>query len=73
MNEMRTPTAPEMTSAGATWRKSTYSDGAGNNCVEIANLDGTGFEGLGIRDSKMPEGSALHVSSAAFTALVNSL
>ncbi|MDV9194646.1 MULTISPECIES: DUF397 domain-containing protein [unclassified Streptomyces] len=73
MNEMRTPTAPEMTSAGATWQKSTYSDGAGNNCVEVASLDGTRFEGVGIRDSKMPEGPALRVGSAAFTALVKSL
>ncbi|MFC9759029.1 DUF397 domain-containing protein [Streptomyces sp. NPDC056921] len=62
-----------MTSAGATWRRSTYSDGAGNNCFEVANLDGTGFEGVGVRDSKMPEGPALHVSSTTFTALVNSL
>ena len=37
---------------GATWRKSTYSNGTGGNCVEVADLLG----GRAVRDSKHPEG-----------------
>ncbi|MFJ7419620.1 DUF397 domain-containing protein [Streptomyces uncialis] len=41
----------------ALWRKSSYSDGAGNNCVEIAALP----EHIGIRDSKNVPGPVLAV------------
>jgi len=41
---------------GATWRKSTYSNGTGGNCVEIAAMpDG----GRALRDSKNPDGPQL--------------
>ncbi|TDC86890.1 DUF397 domain-containing protein [Actinomadura sp. 7K507] len=40
---------PDLTRA--TWRKSTRSNGAGGNCVEVADLD----VGIGIRDSKAPD------------------
>jgi Domain of unknown function (DUF397) len=41
---------------GATWRKSTYSNGSGGNCVEAATTrDGT----PAVRDSKNPGGPAL--------------
>ena len=40
---------------GATWRKSTYSNGSGGNCVEVADLP----NGRAVRDSKHPEGPIL--------------
>ena len=40
---------------GATWRKSTYSNGSGGNCVEIAGLP----DGRAVRDSKDPQGPIL--------------
>lgn len=40
----------------AVWRKSSYSNGEGGSCVEIAD----GFPGIvPVRDSKDPEGPAL--------------
>ncbi|MGA5503277.1 DUF397 domain-containing protein [Streptomyces umbrinus] len=40
----------------AAWRKSSYSDGGANNCVEVAD----GYPGLvPVRDSKTPQGPAL--------------
>lgn len=45
----------------AEWRKSTRSQGANNNCVEVAgNLPGI----VAVRDSKNPDGPALIVSPA---------
>ena len=48
------------------WKKSSRS-GAGNNCVEVADLD----DGRAVRDSKDPTGPALMFTAAewvAFTA-----
>ncbi|MFE9999543.1 DUF397 domain-containing protein [Streptomyces avermitilis] len=40
----------------AVWRKSSYSDGGGTNCIEVAD----GYPGLvPVRDSKAPQGPAL--------------
>ncbi|MFD0683652.1 DUF397 domain-containing protein [Actinomadura fibrosa] len=50
------------------WRKSKYS-GAGNNCVEAARLD----EGVGLRDSKHPEGGHLTLAPEGFRALLDRL
>ena len=51
----------------AVWRKSSYSNGQGGACVEVArNLPGV----IAIRDSKNPDGPALIVSRddwASFT------
>lgn len=56
----------------AAWRKSTYSNGSGGNCVEVArNLPGV----VAIRDSKNPDGPALVFTPAdwqAFTARLRS-
>ncbi|MFG2489530.1 DUF397 domain-containing protein [Streptomyces caniferus] len=50
--------------AGATWRKSSYSDGGANNCVEISD----GFPGaVPVRDSKNPEGPVLLFPAAAWS------
>ncbi|WP_103503607.1 MULTISPECIES: DUF397 domain-containing protein [unclassified Streptomyces] len=53
--------------AAPVWRKSSYSDGAGGNCLEVA--DGhTGV--MCVRDSKHPAGPALAVPGGAFAAFV---
>jgi len=52
--------------ASATWRKSSYSGGGGQNCVEVAVIPGA----VAIRDSKDPDGPAHVVSPAAFRDLI---
>ena len=47
-----------------TWHKSSYSNGTGGACVEIADLDG----GHAVRDSKNPTGPALTFTAAEWTA-----
>ncbi|MFG2002876.1 DUF397 domain-containing protein [Spirillospora sp. NPDC048911] len=49
------------------WRKSSRSGGASDEaCVEVAQL----AEGVGVRDSKDPEGGHLKLESRSFGALV---
>ncbi|WP_433145574.1 DUF397 domain-containing protein [Actinomadura nitritigenes] len=52
----------------AQWRKSSYSNGTheGSNCVEVAALVG----GVGVRDSKDPDGGHVTVDRASFAALL---
>lgn len=57
---------------GALWRKSSYSNGSGGDCVELANLD-SGH--CAVRDSKDPAGPVLTFTPAhwsAFTSAVRS-
>ncbi|QDY77324.1 DUF397 domain-containing protein [Streptomyces qinzhouensis] len=68
----------------STWFKSSYSDGTGNNCVEVAWFKssysgGTGNDcvevadlatHIGIRDSKVKGGPALHVPTGAWSSFV---
>ncbi|OEJ39633.1 DUF397 domain-containing protein [Streptomyces agglomeratus] len=54
----------------ATWRKSTYSDGSGGDCLEVS--DGHPHV-VPVRDSKNPEGPALVVPAAAWSAFVADL
>lgn len=52
----------------ATWRKSTFSDGGPNNCLEVAD----DFPGLmPVRDSKVPAGPTLIVAASAWAAFVD--
>ncbi|MBM4794853.1 DUF397 domain-containing protein [Streptomyces sioyaensis] len=54
-------TIPDLT--GAVWRKSSYSDGGADNCVEVAD----GFpDAVPVRDSKNPEGPALLIPAMAW-------
>ncbi|WP_405410288.1 DUF397 domain-containing protein [Streptomyces decoyicus] len=54
----------------ARWRKSSYSNSNGGECVEIAE----DFPGLvPVRDSKDPHGPSLLIPAAAWTAFVASL
>lgn len=50
-----------------TWRKSSYSDGGQNNCVEVA----AGLPAVvPVRDSKVPDGPVLHFPPATWTAFL---
>jgi hypothetical protein len=52
------------------WRKSSYSSDNGGNCVEVAS----GLPGVvPVRDSKVPAGSALMLSPAAWSTFVSGL
>ncbi|MFE2938469.1 DUF397 domain-containing protein [Streptomyces sp. NPDC059255] len=64
MIQPRTYDTPGLTTV--VWRKSSYSDGAGNNCVEVAEL----ALAVGIRDSKDITRSALIVPVDAWTSFV---
>jgi hypothetical protein len=48
----------------ATWRKSSRSSTNGGQCVEIAALPG----GIGVRDSKNPDGATLVFAAGAWRA-----
>ncbi|MBH5335074.1 DUF397 domain-containing protein [Streptomyces pactum] len=56
----------------ADWIKSSYS-GNGNNCVEVADLTGAVPAGVGVRDSKDPDGPALVVSADGWSAFVSAV
>ncbi len=51
----------------AAWRKSSYSDGGGTNCVEVAD----GYIGLvPVRDSKTPSSRPLVFAAGSWLAFV---
>ncbi|MCI3930588.1 MULTISPECIES: DUF397 domain-containing protein [unclassified Streptomyces] len=53
--------------SNARWRKSSYSNGEGGNCVEVAD----GRDGVvPVRDSKVPGGPALVIGGAAWEAFI---
>ncbi|MFF2812336.1 DUF397 domain-containing protein [Streptomyces sp. NPDC058000] len=53
--------------SNAAWRRSSYSNGTGGNCVEVAD----GLPGIvPVRDSKDPHGPALVFSAAAWSAFL---
>ncbi|WP_433246062.1 DUF397 domain-containing protein [Actinomadura nitritigenes] len=51
------------------WRKSSYSDETGGQCIELARLS----RGVGVRDSKNPEAGHLELPHRTFAALLNCL
>ncbi|MER7312983.1 MULTISPECIES: DUF397 domain-containing protein [Streptomyces] len=54
--------------SAAAWRRSSCSNQAGGDCVEVAD----GFPGvLPVRDSKRPQGPALVFGASAWSAFVN--
>ncbi|MFE3599332.1 DUF397 domain-containing protein [Streptomyces sp. NPDC059142] len=55
---------------GDQWRKSSYSNGAGGECIEVA---AAGAAGVGIRDSKMPRGPHIAVQLDAWDLFVGAL
>ncbi|CNF73929.1 Domain of uncharacterised function (DUF397) [Mycobacterium tuberculosis] len=58
---------PDLSSTS--WRKSTYSDSEGGNCVEVAGVASV----VAVRDSKDPDGPKLAFARAAFSALANDI
>jgi hypothetical protein len=52
------------------WRKSTYSIGNGDNCVEVARAGGTL---IAVRDSKNPGGPMLTFSRGEWRAFIGGL
>jgi uncharacterized protein DUF397 len=54
---------------GATWRKSTYSNGSGGNCVEVTDLP----SGRAVRDSKHPQGPILVFTRDAWRLFVQDI
>ncbi|MFS7872763.1 DUF397 domain-containing protein [Streptomyces asiaticus] len=56
--------------SAAVWRKSSYSNGDGGDCVEVAdNLPGL----VPVRDSKNPDGPALLFPAGSWAAFIASL
>lgn len=59
---------PDLSSA--VWRKSSYSDGGGGDCLQVADgIHGT----VPVRDSKNPDGPALLIPASAWTAFIDDL
>ncbi|OQR58921.1 DUF397 domain-containing protein [Streptomyces maremycinicus] len=55
---------------GAAWRRSSYSNQEGGNCVEVAD----GFRAVvPVRDSKAPHGPALCFEAASWAAFIGEL
>ncbi|MEU2564033.1 DUF397 domain-containing protein [Streptomyces longispororuber] len=51
----------------AVWRRSSYSNAQGGDCVEVAD----GFQGVvPVRDSKRPQGTVIALSVEAWAAFV---
>ncbi|WP_407287125.1 DUF397 domain-containing protein [Streptomyces sp. BP-8] len=61
-------TTPDLT--GAAWRKSSYSDGGDDNCVEVA--DGL-VTTIPVRDSKNPAGPALFFPTGVWSAFIRTV
>lgn len=53
----------------ARWRKSSYSNGMGGECVEVA----ASTEDVAVRDSKVPHGPRLALGSVAWGDFVGAL
>ncbi|WLW53989.1 DUF397 domain-containing protein [Streptomyces sp. YU58] len=54
----------------AVWRKSSFSEGGANDCVEIAD----GFLGIvPVRDSKAPDGQVLLFGATSWTSFLAKL
>ncbi|MFD8393680.1 DUF397 domain-containing protein [Streptomyces sp. NPDC059680] len=54
-----------------TWRKSTYSGGSSDNCLEVN--DTTAPTHVPVRDSKNPTGPAVVFSASAWTVFVRAV
>lgn len=52
-----------------TWRKSSFSDGAGPNCVEIATTDDIGIR---LRESDEPD-AVIHTNPAALDVFIRAI
>ncbi|WP_043257730.1 DUF397 domain-containing protein [Streptomyces sp. Tu6071] len=62
-------TPPAAFASNSEWRRSTYSDQTGGNCVEIARH----ALSVGVRDSKQSAGAVLVLPSTAFDVFMTSV
>jgi hypothetical protein len=62
---MNTPT--QRAYERAQWRKASRSSGTGNDCVELAGVEGI----VGVRDSRDPDGPKLAFSRSEMAALAS--
>ncbi|MDT9684267.1 DUF397 domain-containing protein [Streptomyces sp. TRM76323] len=63
-------TSRQLGLTGARWRKSSYSNTSGGDCVEVSDsLPGV----VPVRDSKVPDGDVLVVSARAWVPFVEAL
>ncbi|MET7814231.1 DUF397 domain-containing protein [Streptomyces sp. NPDC005395] len=69
MNQTRTVSRSTDFAPETAWRKASYSDQQGGNCVEVAEQ----ATAVGVRDSKVADGPALVLSKSAFSALIGSI
>ncbi|HCA86798.1 MAG TPA: DUF397 domain-containing protein [Streptomyces sp.] len=60
---------PQLIPSGASWRKSSYSNGSGGECVEIATVQSAAL----VRDSKNVEGPFLTFSGAGWACFVSAV
>ncbi|MGV9884167.1 DUF397 domain-containing protein [Streptomyces sp. NPDC003006] len=63
------PTASKL-APDAGWFKASYSDGTGQNCVEVADLTATPHPSIAVRDSKNPHGPALLLHPSTWSSFV---
>jgi Domain of unknown function (DUF397) len=64
--------APDLSRAA--WRKSSYSNGSGGSCVEIAALTpAAGEHDIAVRDSKDPHGPALTFTARQWSAFTTAI
>ncbi|CAM5667416.1 DUF397 domain-containing protein [Streptomyces chartreusis] len=61
---------PERDLSAATWHKSSYSGGGGDDCLEVTH-DLPGL--VPVRDSKTPHGPALIFPASVWAAFVNAV
>lgn len=58
------------------WRKSSYSGGGGEDCVEVAPLPGPRNDAhhiIAVRDSKNPNGLRVHLTAAQWANFTNKI
>ncbi|WP_328426882.1 DUF397 domain-containing protein [Streptomyces sp. NBC_00443] len=61
---------PDYDLSAATWHKSSYSGGGGNDCLEVTHDFPTLVP---VRDSKNPHGPKLTFTASAWSAFVNAV
>jgi hypothetical protein len=66
VNTYEKPSLAAVDVARLPWRTSSYSNGAGGMCVEVAAVGG----GMAVRDSKNPTGPVLAFSAAVWDAFL---
>ncbi len=67
MNKYEKPSLAGVEVSGLSWMTSSYSNGAGGMCVEVAPLGA----GMVVRDSKNPAGAVLAFSAAEWDAFLS--